>query len=140
MNTQTGYSGDQFAVRLPATPRGARQARLLVVEQVAAWGLPTDGAGLVVGELAANAVTHGRVPGRGFQVALSLVGKVLRIEVMDTRRDRIPGLRDAEQDAEGGRGLVLVAAVADRWGVEEGLPPGKVVWAEWDLVGGRSGP
>ncbi|WP_323188291.1 ATP-binding protein [Streptomyces sp. NBC_00249] len=140
MNSQIGYSAAQFAVRLPATPRGARQARLLAVEQVLAWGLSGEAPGLIVGELAANAVTHGRVAGRGFQVGLGLDGKVLRIEVVDTCRDRVPCLRDADGDAEAGRGLVLVDALADRWGVETGPPPWKVVWAELDGPGEPLGP
>ncbi|WP_371678092.1 ATP-binding protein [Streptomyces sp. NBC_01276] len=140
MNTHIGYSATRFAVLLPATPRGARQARLLAVGQVLAWGLDGGPVGLVVGELAANAVTHGRVPGRDFQVALGLAGRVLRIEVVDARGDRIPCARDADPGSEGGRGLVLVAAVADRWGVEEGAAPCKAVWAELDLPGGGLGP
>ncbi|MFF4320919.1 ATP-binding protein [Streptomyces sp. NPDC001568] len=66
---------------------------------------------------------------------LTRTGGVLRIEVVDTRRDRIPGLRDPDVDAESGRGLALVAAPADRWGVDQGPPPRKVVWAELDLPG-----
>ncbi|MET9324941.1 ATP-binding protein [Streptomyces sp. NPDC003038] len=145
MTTQICDSGSQFGVQLPATPRGARQARQLAVEKIAAWGLSTEGPALIVAELAANAVTHGRVPGRGFRLVLTLVDGVLRIEVVDTRGDRVPGVRDPDGDAEGGRGLVLVDAIADRWGMDRGLPPCKVVWAELDVpewggnrvVGGR---
>lgn len=36
--------------------------------------------------------------------------------------------------AEGGRGLLIVEALADRWGVVEGPVPRKTVWAELDLV------
>ncbi|MFB0627856.1 ATP-binding protein [Streptomyces sp. AB3(2024)] len=140
MNTQIGCSETRFAALLPATPRGARQARQLAVGQALAWGLDGEPVGLVVGELAANAVTHGRVPGRNFQVVLSRAGRVLRIEVVDARRDRIPLPRDADAGSEGGRGLVLVAAVADRWGVEEGPPPCKAVWVELDLPGERREP
>lgn len=66
-----------FDVRLSATPRGARLARLLATEQLRAWGLPMDPAAHLVAELAANAVTHGRVPGRDFQLLLYVVGDVL---------------------------------------------------------------
>ncbi|WP_354380545.1 ATP-binding protein [Streptomyces sp. PvR034] len=124
-----------FAVQLAATPHGARRARLLAVERIASWGLATEGPDLVVAELAANAVTHGRVPGRRFRLLLTLYGGVLRIEVVDTRGDRVPGLRDPGEDGEAGRGLVLVAAIADRWGVDPGPPPCKVVWAELDAAG-----
>lgn len=136
MNTQIWDSADAFGARLAATPRGARQARLLAVEKLAAWGLPPDAPALIVAELAANAVTHGRVPGRDFRIGLTLGDGVLRIEVVDTRGDRVPGLRDTDEGAEGGRGLLLVDTLADRWGVDRGLPPLKVVWAEVDVSGG----
>ncbi|GLV83912.1 ATP-binding protein [Streptomyces lavendulae subsp. lavendulae] len=140
MNTHIGCSATRFTALLPATPRGARQARLLAVGQAVAWGLDGEPVGMVVGELAANAVTHGRVPGRDFRVVLGLAGRVLRIEVVDARGDRIPCPRDADPGSEGGRGLVLVAALADRWGVEEGVTPCKAVWAELDLPGDRREP
>ncbi|MFI5983902.1 ATP-binding protein [Streptomyces sp. NPDC051555] len=125
----------QFVAQLAATPHGARRARLLAVERIGSWGVATEGPGLVVAELAANAVTHGRVPGRRFRLLLTLYGGVLRIEVVDTRGDRVPGLRDPGEDGEAGRGLVLVTAIADRWGVDPGPSPCKVVWAELDVVG-----
>ncbi|MFF5704617.1 ATP-binding protein [Streptomyces sp. NPDC012794] len=136
MTTQIWCSAHQFGVRLPATPRGARQARQLVVERLQGWGLPTEDPGLIVAELAANAVTHGRVPGRGFMVVLSLEGGTLRIAVADACRDRVPVLREADVSAEGGRGLAVVEALADRWGVEQEPPPRKAVWAEVDLPTG----
>ncbi|MFJ3878495.1 ATP-binding protein [Streptomyces sp. NPDC090077] len=136
MTIQIWCSAHQFGAQLPATPRGARQARQLAVEKLLAWGMPTDGPALIVAELAANAVTHGRVPGRDFLVVLSLAGGALRIEVVDTCRDRIPLLRDAGASDEGGRGLAVVEALADRWGVEQGPPPRKAVWAEVDLPTG----
>lgn len=136
MNEQIRDSALQFTARLTATPLGARRARRLAVETLAGWGLPSEGPALIVAELAANAVTHGRVPGRDFRIGLTLVGGVLRIEVVDTRGDRVPGVRDAGGCAEGGRGLVLVGAIADRWGVELGLPPCKVVWAEVGMARG----
>ena len=119
---------------LSPTPRGARLARLLATEQLRAWGLPLDRAPHVVAELAANAATHGRVPGRDFRLTLYVVGGTLRIEVCDTRGDRAPALRDPAGAAESGRGLVLVDALADRWGAVPGPPPRKTVWAEIDLV------
>ncbi|MEW2137195.1 ATP-binding protein [Streptomyces sp. NPDC005409] len=137
MTTHIWYSAGRFGAQLAATPRGARQARQLAVERISEWGLPTDGPALVVAELAANAVTHGRVPGRGFRLGLTLGGGVLRIEVVDTRGDRIPDFRDAAEEDEAGRGLVLVEAIADRWGVDQGPAPCKAVWAELDVPGQR---
>ncbi|MFI1161684.1 ATP-binding protein [Streptomyces sioyaensis] len=126
----------RFSVPLSATRRGARLARLLAVEQLGSWGLPFDPARLLVAELAANAVLHGRVPGRSFRLTLAVVPlATLRIEVTDTRGDRLP-VRAPDGGgplAESGRGLLLVAELADRWGVEEGPVPCKTVWAELDL-------
>ncbi|MBN0043406.1 ATP-binding protein [Streptomyces actuosus] len=119
-----------FSVLLSPTPRGARLARLLAVEQLRSWELPLDPARHVVAELANNAATHGRVPGRNFRLLLYVVGAVLRVEVTDTRGDRLPPHRNAVRGGEGGHGLALVDAFADRWGVAPGLPPRKTVWAE----------
>ncbi|BCL22398.1 ATP-binding protein [Streptomyces tuirus] len=122
-----------FSLRLSSTPRGARLARLLAAEQLRFWGLPSGRAAQVVAELSANAVTHGRVPGRDFRLLLYVAGDTLRIEVTDTRDDRHPVPRLPSPDAESGRGLLLVDALADRWGVTPGLAPRKTVWAEIDL-------
>ncbi|WP_329244656.1 ATP-binding protein [Streptomyces canus] len=84
-------------------------------------------------ELAANAATHGRVPGRDFRLTLYVVGDTLRIEVTDTRGDRLPRVELPAPEAETGRGLVLVDALADRWGAAPGPRPRKTVWAELDL-------
>ncbi|WP_432055007.1 ATP-binding protein [Streptomyces sp. bgisy022] len=119
-----------FSLKLSSTPRGARLARLLATEQLRTWGLPSQPAELIVGELAANAVTHGRVSGRDFRLLLYVVGDTLRIEVTDTRGDRLPCPQTSITDAESGRGLLLVDALADRWGVVPGPPPLKTVWAE----------
>ena len=70
-----------FDVRLSPTPRGARLARLLAVEQLRSWGLPLAPAAHILAELAANAVTHGRVPGRDFHLLLYVIGDALRIDV-----------------------------------------------------------
>ncbi|MEV8034776.1 ATP-binding protein [Streptomyces sp. NPDC086182] len=119
-----------FSLRLSPTPRGARLARLLAAEQLRGWGIPLDPARQIVAELAANAAVHGRVPGRDFRLTLYVVANTLRIEVTDTHGDRLPCLGEAARDAESGRGLFLVEALADRWGVTPGLRPRKTVWAE----------
>ncbi|WP_432148052.1 ATP-binding protein [Streptomyces sp. bgisy029] len=128
-----------FTVLLSPTRRGARLARLLTVAHLGAWGLPSESAAHIVGELAANASVHGRVQGRDFQLALAVSGQTLRIEVTDTRGDSVPpgpGAVKAPEDdhAEHGRGLLIVEALADHWGVASGPVPRKTVWAEIDLV------
>ncbi|MFF3905392.1 ATP-binding protein [Streptomyces sp. NPDC001848] len=131
-----------FAQRFSATPLGARLARHLALHQLDTWGIPhgsdaSDTVAVIVAELAANAVTHGRVPGRDFELRLSLVTGSVRVEVTDTRaeaRPPAPGAVPAVRPlAEAGRGLVLVEAVADRWEVLE-RKPGKTVRAEVDVA------
>ncbi|MFD7873928.1 ATP-binding protein [Streptomyces sp. NPDC059766] len=118
---------------LSPTPRGARLARLLATEQLRSWGLPLSPADQIIAELANNAATHGRVPGRNFRLTLYVVGDTLRIEATDTRDDRRPRLRHPAEEAESGRGLLLVDALADRWGSASGPRPRKIVWAELRL-------
>ncbi|MFJ8072785.1 ATP-binding protein [Streptomyces sp. NPDC096176] len=121
----------QFTVLLSATRRGARLARRLTVAHLADWGLPYGEAAQIVGELAANAVTHGLVPGRDFRLGLSLgPNGALRIEVTDACGERLPEPASPGGDAVSGRGLLLVSALADRWGVVQGPAPCKTVWAE----------
>jgi len=126
-----------FAVQLSATRRGARLARLLTERQLDDWGVPFEEAAHIVAELASNAVLHGRVLGRDFRLRLTLrADGTLRIEVTDARGDRLPRFPDPVADeSESGRGLRIVAAYADRWGVDLAPITCKTVWAE--LVPGR---
>ncbi|WP_327218748.1 ATP-binding protein [Streptomyces cyaneofuscatus] len=137
--TQHPSTEQAFTVLLSPTRRGARLARLLTVAHLGAWGLPSESAAHVVAELAANASVHGRVQGRDFQLSLAVSGQTLRIEVTDTRGDSIPpgpGAVKAPEDdhAENGRGLLIVEALANHWGIVPGPVPRKTVWAEIDLV------
>ncbi|MET7851363.1 ATP-binding protein [Streptomyces avermitilis] len=130
-DTQLGSPIRNFSVLLSPTPRGARLGRLLATEQLRTWGIPLEAASHVVAELAANAATHGRTSGRDFRLTLYVVGDTLRIEVTDTRGDHLPVLNPLPpSEQEDGRGLLLVEALADRWGVTPGPPPRKTVWAE----------
>ncbi|MGP3999756.1 ATP-binding protein [Streptomyces sp. 8N706] len=130
-----------FAQLLSSTRRGARLARLLTVERLRTWPVPhgvSERAEQIVAELAANAALHGRVQGRDFRLTLTLDATTgtLRIGITDTRGEKLPVVGPATQpDSESGRGLLLVGAIADRWGTEEYFPSGKTVWAELDLAG-----
>ncbi|MGV9939800.1 ATP-binding protein [Streptomyces sp. NPDC003401] len=85
-----------FTLRFSATPRGARLARRLVSHQMDGWGWPYrtpahDAVELVVAELTANAVTHGRVPGRDAELRLTHDGEGrMLVEVSDVRGERQP--------------------------------------------------
>ncbi|WP_199816830.1 ATP-binding protein [Streptomyces sp. NBRC 110035] len=129
-----------FAQRFSATRRGARLARRLATHRLDLWHLPhgspaSDTITLVVAELASNAVLHGHVPGRDFELRLTYdrSAGLVHVEVSDTH----PGHPEFSEpvghpsaDTDGGRGLLLVEAVADRWGVNGRTGPGKTVWAE----------
>lgn len=111
--------------------RAVPAARRFAHETLAGWGLAgterSSDVLLCVSELATNALVHAVPPGRHFLVFLRYDGRVLRVEVHDSG----PGTpRVADRADEGGRGLLLVAAVADRWGVDE-RNPGKAVWCEF---------
>ncbi|WP_405687800.1 ATP-binding protein [Streptomyces sp. NBC_01387] len=137
--TQPRFPWHHFTMRFTSSPRGARLARRLAGKRLHAWGVPYgsdahDALTLIVSELAANAVSHGLVPGRGFRLRLSAEGTTVRVEVTDTRGECLPALTEPSDELEGGRGLLLVAALTDCWGWyprEDG--PGKTVWAVLDL-------
>ncbi|QKW07501.1 ATP-binding protein [Streptomyces sp. NA04227] len=147
--TPTGAVADQrpvalreFIRRFPSTPRGARTARCAAVRQLHDWGVPfgsemCDTAAVIVAELAANAVTHGRVPSRSFELRLGISVHSLWIEVSDTRSERRPpapgDVPVPDPLAESGRGLFLVETLADRWCVLKRNAVGKTVRAELDL-------
>lgn len=131
----------EFAMAFTSSPRGARLARRLVSHRLDTWGHPyggrvNDTLTLITAELTANAVRHGHVAGRDFHVRLTHGTDTVRIEVSDTRTERVPLLFDTEPpgDAESGRGLLIVAEPATQWAVapRDGAP-GKTVRAELRL-------
>ena len=104
-------------------------ARRLVLDLLLAWEAPHDAgdAALLVAELVANVVDH--VAGEAsFTLELSLSERWLRIAVADGSALR-PVVREFETGAPRGRGMRLVAGIADRWGVEDHAG-GKRVWFE----------
>lgn len=127
-------------MRFTSTPRGARLARRLVSHRLHDWGYPynttvNDTVTLIAAELTANAVRHGHVPGRDFHLRLTSDAAALRIEVTDTRTELTPIPTTPAPDAEAGRGLLLVAALATHWGTTPRTgAPGKTVWARLDTI------
>ncbi len=79
--------------------------------------------------MATNALLHGAIRGRLFRVHLTLTELVLRVAVSDPRGERLPSLRQPDADDCYGRGLLVVARLADEWGVEP-RTVGKTVFAE----------
>jgi serine/threonine-protein kinase RsbW len=125
-------SGTEVEWRFPRHPRSVSRARATLREQLDGWGVGggvADTAVLLLSELVTNAVRHARVPqGREIGALFALCGDVLRVEVADAS-DVVPAPRTPDEDSAGGRGLVLVAAMADDWGVSLREGVGKVVWA-----------
>ncbi|MFF3529886.1 ATP-binding protein [Streptomyces rubiginosohelvolus] len=79
---------------------------------------------------------RGVPPGRGFKVHIYLerVESIIRVEMHDSGGGVVCAADGPpEADDEGGRGLLLVAALADKWGVAQ-RNPGKVVWCEFSIV------
>ncbi|MEU5094518.1 ATP-binding protein [Streptomyces sp. NPDC020996] len=128
-----------FAEQFACSPRGARLARRLAVRRMGEWGYPPEcdlscAVALVVGELAANAVRHGRVPGHdfGLRVTLDAAARLVRVEVSDAAAGkRLPAAPPSTcPEGESGRGLLLVDVLSVRWGSAPRRPVGKTVWAE----------
>jgi anti-sigma regulatory factor (Ser/Thr protein kinase) len=129
-----------FCARYVSTRLGARLARLQALLALHEWDIPcdtelSDRAALIVAELAANAVTHGRLPGRDFELRLTLTATTLRIDVSDARAELRPPSPSPTPHplADSGRGLLLVATLADRWAVLDRTPIGKTLRAELDV-------
>ncbi|GAA1732570.1 SpoIIE family protein phosphatase [Streptomyces yatensis] len=114
---------------IPADAAAVAEARRNTTGQLLAWGLEeavftTE---LIVSELVTNAIRYGRPP-----IRLRLIrDRSLICEVSDAS-NTAPHLRRARLFDEGGRGLMLVAQLATRWGTRQGAD-GKTIWVEQDL-------
>jgi PAS domain S-box-containing protein len=124
----------QSELVLPSEPSSARSARRFLRRQLG--GLPEEvraSALLLCSELVSNAVTHGS---GDLRVAVDRAADVVRVAVEDANQ-RLPVRRELTFDEPGmpperGRGLVLLDAMASRWGAERSRD-GKWVWFELDL-------
>jgi PAS domain S-box-containing protein len=114
---------------LSPDPAQVATARQNAVEQLSRWGLEEAAfvTELVVSELVTNAIRYGVPPMR-----LRLIrDRALICEVSDGSSTS-PHLRRANAYDEGGRGLLLVAQLTQRWGSRQ-TPTGKTIWAEQPL-------
>src|SRR3954449_2736902 len=117
---------------LPPEPESAARARRFISELCRATRLSAeicDTASLLVSELVTNAVIHGRTSAT---IEVHRPPGTLRVAVRDDN-PQLPPLGDKPTlDAESGRGLMIVSALADRWGVEQGFD-GKAIWFELNV-------
>ncbi|MCF3184463.1 SpoIIE family protein phosphatase [Streptomyces polychromogenes] len=114
---------------LPADPAKVCDIRAAATRRLAEWGLEelAFAAELLLSELVTNAIRYGGEP---IQVRL-IHDRTLICEVSDGGSSA-PHLRRAASTDEGGRGLFLVAQLAQSWGTRY-TPRGKVIWAECAL-------
>ncbi len=120
-----------LSATFPPTLGSARQARALVLTGLRDAGIDqpllADRLSLVTSELVTNAVLHARTT---IGVRLWIDHPDVWLEVADQASGQ-PNRSRTEQVGTSGRGLMLVDALADAWGVtSSGAAPGKTVWAK----------
>lgn len=115
-------------MELKALPSRIGQVRSIVSAQLRHWHLEplVDLAVLGVTELLTNVHRH-TGPDKACTVEIELAGERLTVSVLD-HDPRMPVVRDADPLATCGRGLAMVAAVSESWGVRPHGARGKVVW------------
>jgi anti-sigma regulatory factor (Ser/Thr protein kinase) len=106
------------SVTLAGRAERARAARAFVSEVLGPGHPCGDAAILLVSEIFGNSIRHSGsgAPGETVTVAVISGDGTVRVEVTDRAGPGTPELRPADRDAEGGRGLQLVAGLAARWG------------------------
>ncbi len=140
---QTPDSDSVSCIPLPSMASSVYTARMHTRTVLNKWHLPhlIDDAELVVSELVTNAIraanivtTQARYPeiyDRMDVICLCLqaTARDLLIEVGDPARTSPRVRESASEEDEGGRGLLLVRAIADEWGYRQAPTGGKIVWA-----------
>ncbi|MEV0242685.1 SpoIIE family protein phosphatase [Streptomyces sp. NPDC050674] len=118
--------------RLPPDPAAVARARKMAGDQLAEWGLAEAefATELIVSELVTNALRYGGAP-----IELRLIRDSTLICEVSDGSSTAPHLRRARVFDEGGRGLLLVAQLAERWGTRQ-TATGKTIWAEQPLPPG----
>jgi len=124
------FEPEPFGFRVMPDPRAVSDARRRVVAVIRRWPLDLTEdelrtVELLSSEVITNAVRYTRAP---CAVVVRWTGVRVRVEVTDVDPVR-PRPRDASQEAENGRGLLLVETLATMWGSAPD-PAGKVVWFE----------
>ncbi|ULR52399.1 ATP-binding protein [Streptomyces deccanensis] len=126
--------------RIPKRGRHVPEARARVRRILKDWALDgelADDIATVATELVTNAVRHCRVTLADVEVVVSVRGCGVLVEVSDPDKGKAPAQRSGDAERDGGRGLILVAALSQRWG-HEARPFTKCVWAYF-VIPGRKG-
>jgi hypothetical protein len=125
-------------VHLKATARASRVARDFVSRTCLDWHRAHDipSAVLVVSELVTNGLSHS---GTDMDVTISAVGSRLRLAIRDGSNE-LPRVIPASAEHGRGRGLHVVQALSQAWGVLPGPDGGKTVWAVLGVSPTQSDP
>ena len=125
--SRVGTAVDSARARLVGEPPSAAAARRFVDETLGRWNFNDafETVTLLTSELVTNAILHAR---SDFEISVLLMDDRLRIEVSDSS-PAVIHRRAAGDDELSGRGMFLVEAMAEAWGVEP-RPWGKIVWFE----------
>ncbi|MCF3167958.1 ATP-binding protein [Streptomyces violaceoruber] len=125
---------------IPHGPAGVGQARHRMREQLRGNGVSdavVDDAVLILSELLSNACRHGRPLGRHDEAGdgdIRAAWRVdtagaLTVEVTDGGGPTRPAPATPSVTARGGRGLNIISALAQEWGVRDDAPGEVTVWA-----------
>lgn len=124
-------SGRTHTMRFRIRRDSVAAARRHVGEILIEWRLShlVEDTVLITSELTTNVVNHTKGTGDYFELALRRRDSVLVLEVSDSYQWQMPELRKATPEDLHGRGLFLVDALAESWGVRP-RSTGKTVWAQ----------
>jgi anti-sigma regulatory factor (Ser/Thr protein kinase) len=131
MSDQTAGAERVWCAVFPHHAEGARRARHRLAASLAGLipAMTLADAVAIAAELAGNSVRHAApLPGGVIRVAWRLLSDALEIRVTDGGAPTTPTVCQVGPDSPGGRGLAIVAALADGWGVDSD-GPGQCVWA-----------
>jgi serine/threonine-protein kinase RsbW len=116
-----------------ASPDSVREARCFASEYIADLSPELqDTVSIMVSELSTNALVHGCV---GFDVTIDRSLTLLRVAVTD-QGDGTPVVRTPGEHEPHGRGLRIVEALSDHWGITDPSGHGKTVWFQLGLTSG----
>jgi hypothetical protein len=114
-------------MHLPATTGNVRAARTVIVRLLEIAGVEAleDAAALCVTELMTNVLRH--TDSQAFHLVVEFAETDVRISVQDDS-SALPSPLQTPPDADTGRGMLIVNALVDEWGVDRDPEDGKSVW------------
>lgn len=122
---------------LPHRPPSVSEARRMLTVDIEAQGVQAEvveDARLILSELLANAIRHAKpLVDHEVEVGWQVGDHEVELRVTDGGGSGVPGVRHARTGDMGGRGLAIVDALAEDWGVAVESPGSRTVWAVLSL-------